>query len=50
MTAEGKSRRIGKLVVRPRKLVDLVDYQAGSVVSRAILKAKTGTVTLFAFD
>lgn len=38
------------MVVRPRKLVDLVDYQAGSVVSRAILKAKTGTVTLFAFD
>jgi len=36
--------------VRPRTLVDLVDYQAGSVVSRVILKAKTGTVTLFAFD
>ena len=38
------------MVVRPRTLVDLVDYQAGSVVSRVILKAKTGTVTLFAFD
>ena len=50
MTAEGKPRRIGKLVMRPRKLVNLIDYQAGSVVSRVILKAKTGTVTLFAFD
>jgi quercetin dioxygenase-like cupin family protein len=50
MTAERKPRRTEKLVVRPRTLVDLVDYQAGSVVSRVILKAKTGTVTLFAFD
>ncbi len=32
------------------KLVDLVDYQDGSVVSRTIIKKKTGTVTLFAFD
>jgi quercetin dioxygenase-like cupin family protein len=28
----------------------LVEYQAGSVVSRAIIQQKTGTVTLFAFD
>jgi len=28
----------------------LVDYQAGSVVSREILKKGTGKVTLFAFD
>jgi quercetin dioxygenase-like cupin family protein len=28
----------------------LVEYQAGSVVSRAIIQKKTGTVTLFAFD
>ena len=33
----------------PRKMVDLVDYQDGSVVSRTIIKKKTGTVTLFAF-
>ena len=31
-------------------LTDLVDYQRGSVVSREIIKKKTGTVTLFAFD
>ncbi len=28
---------------------DLVEYQPGSVVSRTILKQKTGNVTLFAF-
>jgi quercetin dioxygenase-like cupin family protein len=33
-----------------RRLVDLVDYTPGSVVSRTLVKKKTGTVTLFAFD
>ncbi len=28
----------------------LVEYQPGSIVSREILKKKTGTVTVFAFD
>ena len=32
------------------KLVDLVGYQEGSVVSRTLMKKKMGTVTLFAFD
>jgi quercetin dioxygenase-like cupin family protein len=32
------------------QLVDLVNYQEGSVVSRTIVKRTTGTVTLFAFD
>ncbi len=32
------------------KMVDLVDYQEGSVVSRTVIDKKTGTVTLFAFD
>ncbi len=32
------------------KLVELIDYQEGSVVSRTIVEKKTGTVTLFAFD
>ena len=31
-------------------LVDLVGYQEGSIVSRTIIKKKTGSVTLFAFD
>jgi quercetin dioxygenase-like cupin family protein len=31
-------------------LIDLVDYQAGSVVSRTIIDKATGTLTLFSFD
>jgi quercetin dioxygenase-like cupin family protein len=31
-------------------MADLVVYQAGSVVSRVILKQGTGNVTVFAFD
>jgi quercetin dioxygenase-like cupin family protein len=32
------------------RLVDLVSYQAGAVVSRIVLKRDVGNVTLFAFD
>lgn len=32
------------------RVVDLVAYQEGAVVSRTLIKQKTGTVTLFAFD
>ena len=35
---------------QPLPLTDLVQYQAGSVVSRTLVNEKTGTVTLFAFD
>jgi len=31
-------------------LVDLADYQEGSVVSRTVIDKRAGTVTLFAFD
>ncbi len=34
----------------PHRLVDLVSYQKGSVVSKTLIEKKTGTVTLFAFD
>lgn len=39
-----------KLVAQALKLVDLISYQEGSVVSRTIVDRKSGTVTLFAFD
>lgn len=32
------------------KLLEFVGYQDGAVVSREVMKKKTGTVTLFAFD
>ena len=50
MKAGSGTGKIGKSDVGASKLVDLIDYQGGSVVSRQILKAKAGTVTLFAFD
>lgn len=37
------------LIAQPSKLIALVDYQEGSVVSRTIIDKKVGTVTLFAF-
>jgi quercetin dioxygenase-like cupin family protein len=39
-----------KLPAQALRLIDLVDYQEGAVVSRTIIDKKTGTVTLFAFD
>jgi len=39
-----------KLPPQPLQLIDLVHYQAGSVVSRTLVNEKAGTVTLFAFD
>jgi quercetin dioxygenase-like cupin family protein len=38
------------LMAKTLKVVDLVNYQDGSVVSRVILKQKAGNVSLFAFD
>jgi quercetin dioxygenase-like cupin family protein len=32
------------------RLSDLIEYQAGSVVSRTLIDKEAGTVTLFAFD
>jgi len=32
------------------RMIDLVNYQEGAVVSRALIHRDTGTVTLFAFD
>ena len=32
------------------RMLDLVSYQNGTVVSREVLRKKSGTVTLFAFD
>ena len=35
---------------RATNLVNLIDYQEGSVVSRTLVDKKVGTLTLFAFD
>jgi len=49
---EHKIRRLvsKNLAAKPERLIDLVNYQEKSVVSRTLIDKKTGTVTLFAFD
>ena len=38
------------IVSQVHKIVDLVDYQTGSVVSKMLIDEESGSVTLFAFD
>ena len=46
-----QERKKGEMpVAEVVRLIDLVNYQEGSVVSRTIAKRTTGTITLFAFD
>ena len=47
---ENKKDDIEYVSANPIKLVDLIDYQDESVVSRTIVDKGAGTVTLFAFD
>lgn len=45
-----KQPKTKKLEANAMALLDLIEYQAGAVVSREVLHKKTGTVSLFAFD
>ena len=48
---KGKNEKdLEGLVAGVNRLVDLVAYQKGSVVSRTIIDKKAATVTLFSFD
>jgi len=47
---DDKKQGAENVSAQPLRLVDLIEYQEGSVVSRIILDKETGTVTLFAFD
>jgi quercetin dioxygenase-like cupin family protein len=38
------------ITASPFRLADLIEYQAGSIVSRMLVNKDAGTVTLFAFD
>ena len=49
MAKSGKSEN-SKLVAQAANLNSLINYQAGSVVSRTIIDKDAGTVTVFAFD
>jgi quercetin dioxygenase-like cupin family protein len=50
MEAEKDIATRGVPVAEAFRLDELVSYQAGSVVSRQIVKQEKGNVTLFAFD
>jgi quercetin dioxygenase-like cupin family protein len=50
MLKNKNSENTAKLVAQAASLIDLIDYQEGSVVSRTLIDKKAGTVTLFAFD
>ena len=39
-----------ELLAKAVNLAGLVEHQAGSVISREVVKKPTGTVTVFAFD
>ena len=44
--SEGREELLGKVL----NVAEQVEYQEGAIVSREIVRGKTGTVTLFAFD
>jgi quercetin dioxygenase-like cupin family protein len=39
-----------KIEAHPVVLTGMIEYQDGAIVSREVLKKKTGSVTVFAFD
>ena len=50
MDAIKKQKGSDDLNARVLRLADLVQFQSGAIVSREILRKKTGTVSVFAFD
>lgn len=50
MKHDKRQNKDERLVAHVLRLVDLTDYQEGSVVSRTMVDKETGAVTLFAFD
>lgn len=37
-------------LAKPMQLSSMIDYAEGAVVSKTLMKKKTGTLTIFAFD
>jgi len=50
MTSQQSPSKREMPVAEAIRLIDLVNYQEGAVVSRTLVNRATGTVTLFAFD
>ena len=47
---EEKSRVLNECLGKGQKMLELIDYANGSIVSKALLDKSVGTITLFAFD
>lgn len=50
MSSQQESSKRGIPIAEVVRWTDLLTYQQGSVVSRALVSRQTGNVTLFAFD
>jgi quercetin dioxygenase-like cupin family protein len=50
MKSDSSAPTAHSFVANAANPAEVTQYQAGAIVSREILKKKTGTVTLFAFD
>ena len=50
MSVERENAGANELVGKVAALADLVDYQPGAIVSRAIIEKPAGTVTAFSLD
>jgi quercetin dioxygenase-like cupin family protein len=50
MKPNAETKPKGLTGAQPARLVELVNYQDGAIVSRELVKKPTGTVTIFAFD
>lgn len=50
MKNDTEQKNIEKLLEESVGLVDLIEYQKDSVVSKMVINKKSGTITLFAFD
>ena len=50
MAATAKATEGKGLKATTLRISELIEYQKGAVVSRGLIRKKTGTVTLFSFD
>lgn len=50
MSAQQEQNKREMPIAEAVRLIDLVNYQEGAIVSRPVVNRTTGTVTLFAFD
>lgn len=50
MSDKNKSGVLKSCLAKPEKINRLIEYSADSIVSKAIIDKKAGTITIFSFD